>query len=198
MKPKKKKLDSDKSQVQTSMRSSSIETTFSENQRLNQGDRLYFGEQILQRMMNSIKVESSYLHYFRELLRLEEMLKSDDDIGEEFKIQDLDQLQKVKFEQTKSSKFIDANTSLDVKYKNNYVNNRSKNSKPEHIDPMTNLMFSKTKRTKLRQQVMNKSFCAASIGLPSQFPKSVQIFMKGFFYSKLLLARNFINKVLFE
>ena len=157
----KKKLDSDKSQEPTSMRSSSIETTFSENQRLNQGHRLYYGEQILQRMMNSIKVESSYLHYFRELLRLEEMLKSDDDIGEEFKIQDLDQLQKVKFEQAKSSKFIDVNTSLDAKYKNNYVNNRSKNSKPEHIDPMTNLMFSKTKRIKLRQQVMNKfhSFC---------------------------------------
>ena len=158
---KKHKLDSDKSQVPSTMRSSSTETTFSENQRLNQGNRLYYGEQILQRMMNSIKVESSYLHYFRELLRLEEMLKSDDDIGEEFKIQDLDQLQKVKFEQAKSSKFIHANTSLDVKYKNNYVNNRSKNSKPEHIDPMTNLMFSKTKRIKLRQQVMNNfhSFC---------------------------------------
>ena len=152
----KQNLESDKSQVPTLMRSSSTETTFSENQRHNQGNRLYFGEQILQRMINSIEVESSYLHYFRELLRLEEMLKNDGDTGEEFEIQELDQLQKVKFEQAKSSKFINTNTSLDVKYKNNYVNNRSKNSHPEHMDPMTNLMFSKWKRIKLRQQIMSK------------------------------------------
>ena len=137
------------------MRSSSTETTFSENQRLNQGNRLYFGEQILQRMMNSIEVECLYLHYFRELLRLEEMLKSDGDTGKDFEIQELNQLQKVKFEKAKCSKSLRTNTSSDIKYKKNYINNRSKNSKHEHMDPITNLMFSKSKRIKLRRQTMS-------------------------------------------
>ena len=152
---KKQKLDSEKSKVPTPMRSSSTETTFSENQRFNQGNRLYFGEQILQRMMNSMEVESSYLHYFRELLRLEEMLKIDGDTGEEFEIQELDQIQKLKSEKTKCSKSIYTNTAIDVKYKNNYVNRRSKNSKHEQMDPMTNLLFSKSKRIKLRRQTMS-------------------------------------------
>ena len=159
----KAKLDSDKSQLPISMRSSSTETTFSENQRLNQGNRLYFGEQILQCMMNSIEVEISYLHYFRELLRLEETLKLDGDTLEEFEIQDLDQLPKVKFEKAKSSKFIHTNHTKNGRYKNNYINKRSKNSKHEHMDPMTNLLFSKSKRIKLRRQTMSNFhlFCAS-------------------------------------
>ena len=74
------------------------ETLFIETQWLNQGDRLYFGEQILKRMLNPIEVESSYLYYFRELLRLEEMLTIDSDTGEEFEIQELNQRQKLKFD----------------------------------------------------------------------------------------------------
>ena len=153
----KQNLDSDKFPVPTMMRDCSTETTFSENQRLNLGNRLYFGEQILERMMNSIEVESSYLHYFREILRHEEMLKSDVDTGGEFEIQELNQLQKVKFEKAKCSKLIHGN----VKYKNNYVNNRSKNSIHKYMDPMTNLMFSKSNRIEMRRQVMNNfhSFC---------------------------------------
>ena len=35
------------------------------------------------------------------------------------------------------------------------IKKRSKNSKPDPMDPMTNLMFSKSKRIRLRQQTMN-------------------------------------------
>ena len=151
----KQQLDSDKSQVPNLIRSCSTETTFSENLRLKQGNHLYFGEQILQRMMNTIEVESSYLHYFRELLRLEEMLKIDGKTEEEFEVQELNQLQKVKFEKAKCSKFIYKNISSDVRYKNNFVYHRSKNSKHGQMDHMTNLMYSKSKRIKLRQQTLS-------------------------------------------
>ena len=53
---------------------------------LQQSYRLYIGEKILSNMMDNIYSEEKYLHYFRQLIQLEETLKQEDVCLKDFKI----------------------------------------------------------------------------------------------------------------
>ena len=137
-------INSNNAQIPTLTKTSSTDTTISENIRHNQGNRLYISEQILRRMSESVMTESSYLHYFRELLRLEETLDVEGNSGDGFEIVEFDQLPKMKIEKVKSRNLERQQNDLIVEYKNKSFNNNEK------LEPMTNLLLSQSERMSIR------------------------------------------------
>ena len=137
-------------------RSSSSDTTSDEKINLTLGYRVHFGEQILERMMNSIMHENSYLHYFKELLRLEEVLRMDVNAGEEFKIIEFSQMSYVKMGQSKSLRSKQVQRSFLYDSKHNKCHNTSKNRQHEKIENKEKFAVSQTKRIDLRRKILKK------------------------------------------
>ena len=141
-------INSNNAQIPTLIKSSSTDTTISENVRYNQGNRLYISEQILRRMSDSVMTESSYLHYFRELLRLEEILEIEGNTGEGFEIVEFDQLPKMKLEKVKSYNLKREKNDLIVENKNNRFHSNEK------LEPMKNLHLSPSERIAIRLETI--------------------------------------------
>ena len=142
-------------------RSSSSERTSDEKINLTLGYRVHFGEQILERMMNSIMHENSYLHYFKELLRLEEVLRMDVHAGEEFKIIEFSQMSYVKMGKSKSSRSKQVQKSFLYDNKHNKFHDTSKNRQHEKIENKEKFAVSQTKRIDLRRKILEDfhTFC---------------------------------------
>ena len=141
-------FNSSNAQIPILTKTSSTDTTISENIRYNQGNRLYISEQILRRMSDSVMTESSYLHYFRELLRLKEIFEVEGNTGDGFEILEFDQLPKMKLEKVKSHNLKREHNDLIVENKNKSFNNNEK------LEPMTNLLLSPSERMAIRLETI--------------------------------------------
>ena len=142
-------------------RSSSSETISDEKIDRTLGYRVYFGEQILERMMNSIMHENTYLHYFQELLRLEEVLRMNGQVGEEFKIIEYSQTTYVKIGKSKSSSSKKGKKSFAYNNKNNQFNDKSKKRHHECFEKKIEFAVSQTDRINLRRETLKDfhTFC---------------------------------------
>ena len=133
---------------------SSSETTCSDNMRHNRGHRLYVGEQILDRMMNNIMLEESYLHFFHELLKFEEILKVEGSTGREFHIAELNDLPKVKVEKVKCHQMKQTTDSFVCGNKNNIFLNGSNNASHEDVELKANFILPQSERIELRRKIL--------------------------------------------
>ena len=142
-------------------RSSSSETTSDEKIECTLGYRVYFGEQILERMMSNIMHENSYMHYFKELLRLDEVLRMDGHAGEDFKIIEFSQISYVKMGKSKSSRSKQVKKSFVYENKSNQFRDTSKKRQNERFEKKVEFAISHTNRIDLRRQTLKDfhTFC---------------------------------------
>ena len=146
--------NTNKSQRPILVHDSSSDTTYSEIIRHNLGHRLYYGEQILDRMMNNIMLEESYLHFFQELLKFEETLKVEGSTSEVFHITELNDLPKVKFGKVKCHQMKQTTDSFVYENKKNIFLNGSNNASHEDAEFKTNFILPQSERIDLRRKIL--------------------------------------------